>query len=83
MLNRSNKSNVFFSTVRTSGKWVRSITIRSGTGAEQNKRSIRKERNLLKTLAMTVAFFCICWLPYGLAIIIDAKSIAMIPKKVS
>jgi len=32
---------------------------------------MRKERNLLQTLATTVAFFCICWLPYGFAILID------------
>ncbi|CAK8693991.1 unnamed protein product [Clavelina lepadiformis] len=74
-----------FMTVRTSGRWVRSLSSSSGMqqNSEQHRRSMRKERSLLKTLATTVAFFCICWLPYGFTIIIDVGgSIHPMPKKI-
>uniref|UniRef100_H2YR13 G-protein coupled receptors family 1 profile domain-containing protein n=1 Tax=Ciona savignyi TaxID=51511 RepID=H2YR13_CIOSA len=73
-----------FLTVRGSGRWVRSLSMGSGVfqSNEQHRRSIRKERNLLQTLATTVAFFCVCWVPYGLSILIDAKGVPKHAKKV-
>nr|CAB3254773.1 5-hydroxytryptamine receptor-like [Phallusia mammillata] len=73
-----------FSTVRSSGRWVRSLSSGSGIlqNSEQNRRSERKERNLLQTLATTVAVFCVCWLPYATTCIVDPRGIPAPAKKV-
>nr|XP_018667208.2 dopamine D2-like receptor isoform X1 [Ciona intestinalis] len=72
-----------FMTVRSSGRWVRSLSMGNSAfqSNEQHRRSVRKERNLLQTLATTVAFFCVCWLPYGLCVLIDPVGVPPLAKK--
>lgn len=68
-----------------SGQWVRSLSMGSGLSNNnaQHRRSVKKERALLRTLATTVLVFVICWLPFGFCVLIDPTNINKHAKKVS
>ncbi|XP_039272327.1 melatonin receptor type 1C-like isoform X2 [Styela clava] len=73
-----------FATVRGSGRWVRSLSVGSGISQnnEQHRRSMRKERSLLKTLLTTVLLFCCCWVPFGACVLINPTGTPKHAKKI-
>jgi len=59
-----------FRNVRTRGSTIRRITMStSSSKPDSNQRILRREVNLLKTLATAVVLFVICWVPYGVCIL--------------
>ena len=62
---------------------VRSRSMMTSTRSQQGKGASKKELNLLKTLAITVAIFAVCWLPYGGVILFDRLAVDHRVKKVN
>nr|CAB3254766.1 5-hydroxytryptamine receptor-like [Phallusia mammillata] len=69
--------------VRKRGKWVRSISQTCSAQSQgTNKKTVRKEVDLMKTLGVTVAVFLLFWLPYGLMLSINPEQIPAIGEKI-
>ncbi|XP_076802965.1 melatonin receptor type 1A-like [Clavelina lepadiformis] len=59
-----------FSHVRAGNNWSRSLNSTRFQMSRQEKKRLKREIRLLKTLAATVVAFVLCWAPFGLGILI-------------
>ena len=50
---------------------------------EIRRKTLRREINLLKTLATAVAIFVLCWTPYSFCLLINPTEVPAQIKKVS
>ena len=62
---------------------IRRRTLSAGVKPEKKQKILRREINLLKTLATTVVLFVLCWVPYGVCIIVTQGHTPTNVKKVS
>ncbi|XP_078491980.1 melatonin receptor type 1B-like isoform X1 [Ciona intestinalis] len=74
-----------YKNVRKGGVWFRkqqeSTRVRQPI-KKSDSHVYRREIRLLKTLAVAILAYVICWLPYGMCIIIDPINIPALPKKI-
>ncbi|CAK8693990.1 unnamed protein product [Clavelina lepadiformis] len=72
-----------YKSVKERGKWLRSLGSPrvNLSNSTQQQRQLKKEINLIKTLAVTVVFFVFCWTPYGLVVLFFAKTVPPRVKK--
>ena len=76
---------LFYRSVKLTGRWVRQLSRDNGVhkrSVKCYKRSVEREKNLLMTLLAAMAFFYICWMPYGLVLLIDPLNVKPMLKKV-
>nr|XP_002130281.1 5-hydroxytryptamine receptor-like isoform X1 [Ciona intestinalis] len=71
-----------YKSVRSRGAWARSATSVGSRSNDRQRRSLQRETNLLKTLAMTVVLFVVCWTPYGFVVVFDPFGVAPTTKKI-